>query len=179
MFFLFLLSIVSAEYLRECVYSDNECKKIIGCEYQEIGQCYVKSEGKPKDQYVLYNSYRTTIKGDRIVYTTYSESNKCQCDEDDVIVDSTLFNKDECVPIRDGAMYKISTLVDSITGDDKKPIAYFVNTTFGFTSKPNCNQPTKFEALFNACSTFPMDKVHYIEFIIIMLFVIFSMMKNV
>ena len=155
MFLLFLISIASAEYLRECLYSDNNCKKVIGCEYTEINGCLVKSEGKPKDGYVVYNSYRTTIKDNRIWYTTYSESNKCKCDEDDIIKDSTLFNKDECVPLREGAMYKISTLVDSIIEDDKKPIAYFMNTTYGFTNKPKCDQPTKLEALFNTCALFP------------------------
>ena len=155
MFILFLLSIVNAEFLRECIYSDDSCKKIIGCEYSKLDACLVKSEGKPKDGYVIYNSYKATVKDGRVTYTTFSESNKCQCDEDDIIVDSSNLFIDKCVPIRDGAMYKISTVVESITGDEMKPIAYFVNSTYGFTNKPKCDQPTKLEALFNNCAQFP------------------------
>ena len=155
MFIILLIGTASAQFLRECIYSDDSCKKMIGCEYSKLNACLVRTEANAKDGYVVYNSYKTSINGDRVVYTTYHETDKCDCDEDDLVVDDSPLNKDECVEIRDGAMYKISTIVDSMIEDELKPIAYFVNMTYGFTNKPTCNKPTKFEALFGNCANFP------------------------
>ncbi|EDR28734.1 hypothetical protein EDI_158720 [Entamoeba dispar SAW760] len=157
LFLLFLVSnyCIHAKLLRECAYLDENCKEIIGCEYRELETCLVRTEPNPKSKILETISFTLSTDGKSLRTDMYTGNDHCEKTKDNYMNNLIPLELNTCTNANQPPFRKIVSIIDSLDSDERKPIAYFTNSTLGLTEKGLCDKVTVIESMFSGCTSFP------------------------
>ncbi|ELP83437.1 hypothetical protein EIN_375220 [Entamoeba invadens IP1] len=153
---LLLLSLTTSKFLRECAYIDSECKVMVGCEYFEIGSCLVRTEVVKKSNITNFISFKYTVDEKTIRTDMYNGVSDCSvADKKYHMSDLTPLSLGKCVDSKQQGFKEIMDVIESLETDDKKPIAYFTNSSLGLEEKGECKGVSVIEGMYRGCTVFP------------------------
>ncbi|EDR28735.1 hypothetical protein EDI_158730 [Entamoeba dispar SAW760] len=143
------ISICSAQYLRHCMYFDEECKRISSCEFIELNACLSIPDPKNTIEYF----YSKTVQIENEVVSYHFSSNEL-CLNKSSIPNQVITIKQLGVCISDESIYIIDTIVDQLDGIEQGAVGYLSNATFVFSNdnetKP-CSMLSTIQVIYNSC----------------------------
>ncbi|GAB1220921.1 hypothetical protein ENUP19_0061G0079 [Entamoeba nuttalli] len=148
-FIIIFISICSAQYLRHCMYFDEECKRISSCEFIQLNTCL--SIPNPKNTIEYFYS-KTVQKENEIINYQFSSNGLCLNESSIPNQVNTIKQLGVCVA--DKSIYIIDTIVDQLDNIEQGAVGYLSNTTLVFSNdnetKP-CSMLSTIQVIYNSC----------------------------